>query len=325
MTHPCPPRVSVVIPSYNGHAWLPETVGSALQQQFGAIEILVVDDGSPDPVDRVLPDDAAVRYVRQANAGPAVARNTGIAQARGEYVALLDDDDLWATDKLVRQVAVLDAHPEVGVVFSNYRPFGPEAGRYVDGFSRASVLAAIPRTPLGEDMWRIEGDPLFVGLLDDLFSWTSTLLIRTALLRAVGAFDPALQFAGEDWQLCLKLATRCAFAYTEAPLAQRRERSTSLSKQGHDTWQRALALEGLLGTGLLTPSQRQAASIRLAAAHFDAGYHASPRDSIPPAQHFLRAAGLAAGHAGQPGMARLGVLAVLHALRARLRPTPAVR
>jgi glycosyltransferase involved in cell wall biosynthesis len=102
------PTVSVIIPTYNRGALLVEAVESALAQRRPPDEILVVDDGSrDDTAARMAAYGERVRYVRQANAGPSAARNHGFRLARGEYLALLDSDDLWTPDRLERQLEVL--------------------------------------------------------------------------------------------------------------------------------------------------------------------------------------------------------------------------
>jgi glycosyltransferase involved in cell wall biosynthesis len=101
-----PPRVSIVIPTYN-RAWtLAEAIDSVLGQTFASFEIIVVDDGSTDGTARLLQRyGSAVRVLRQINQGVSAARNAGIRSARGELIALLDSDDLWRPEKLARQVA----------------------------------------------------------------------------------------------------------------------------------------------------------------------------------------------------------------------------
>lgn len=103
--------VSVVIPVYNRASVVHEAIDSALAQDAGGIEVLVVDDGSTDDtaeaVSRRYRDDSRVRVIRRANGGPAAARNTGIAQAHGRYLALLDSDDTWLPAYLGSQLAVL--------------------------------------------------------------------------------------------------------------------------------------------------------------------------------------------------------------------------
>src|SRR3954470_24757434 len=97
------PAVSVVIPTYRHRDYVLRTLDSVFAQTYRDFEVIVVNDGSPDDTNRrirPLVSAGRIRYIEQANAGQAAARNTGIAHARGRYIALLDDDDLWPADKL---------------------------------------------------------------------------------------------------------------------------------------------------------------------------------------------------------------------------------
>ena len=107
-------KVSILIPSYNNAHYLPQAIDSALNQTFQDFEIIIIDDGSTDNtreiVERYLkraPDK--IRYIYQDNQGLARARNTGLRHARGEYVALLDADDVWLPARLEETVKILDA------------------------------------------------------------------------------------------------------------------------------------------------------------------------------------------------------------------------
>jgi glycosyltransferase involved in cell wall biosynthesis len=114
-------KVSVVIPTYNRAALLLEAIDSVLSQRFDDLEIIVVDDGSRDDTGQRIRQYAdKVVYVRQANAGVNAARNRALGIAQGEYVALLDDDDLWLDSKLELQVQLLDRHQQAGFVFSDF-------------------------------------------------------------------------------------------------------------------------------------------------------------------------------------------------------------
>ena len=133
-------RISVIIPSYNSASFLEDAVKNVLQQGIQPLEILIVDDGSSDDTAAVaakLP--GPVHYIYQDNSGPSAARNRGLDQARGNIIAFLDADDLWAEDKTERQLALLQSRPEVDVVQGfvqwmclvdassperNYRPLG---------------------------------------------------------------------------------------------------------------------------------------------------------------------------------------------------------
>ena len=111
------PLVSVVIPVFNGEAFLREAVQSVLAQKYSPIEIIIVDDGSTDgtaTVARSLPE--TVRYLHQTNKGPAAARNRGIEHAQGSLIAFADADDLWPADKLELQLPYLINDPAIEIV-----------------------------------------------------------------------------------------------------------------------------------------------------------------------------------------------------------------
>src|SRR5580704_18773205 len=103
--------------------YLSEAVHSGLAQGYPSLEVQIVDDGSTDDTPQVLAqwrDDPRVRVHRQANAGQTRAKNQGIALSRGAFIAFLDADDVWLPGKLEQQMALFAAHPEVGVVYSDY-------------------------------------------------------------------------------------------------------------------------------------------------------------------------------------------------------------
>jgi glycosyltransferase involved in cell wall biosynthesis len=120
------PRVSVVIPLYQTERYITETLASVLAQTYDDFEVIVIDDGSRDrgPAIAAATGDPRVRIVNQINRGLAGARNSGIREARGTYIALLDADDRWHTEKLARHIALLDARPDVGLSYSASRLIG---------------------------------------------------------------------------------------------------------------------------------------------------------------------------------------------------------
>jgi glycosyltransferase involved in cell wall biosynthesis len=116
------PRVSIIIPVYQGDRFLAEALESVLNQTYINYEIIVVDDGSTDNSLEVLEHYfEKIRYVFQENQGVAAARNYGIKIAKGELIAFLDQDDLWLPDKLALQVACFDEHPELGIVHCGWQ------------------------------------------------------------------------------------------------------------------------------------------------------------------------------------------------------------
>jgi glycosyltransferase involved in cell wall biosynthesis len=132
------PVVSVIVPVFNGERFLAQAIDSVLAQRYEPLDLIVVDDGSTDATPAIA-NRAGVqlRYLRQANAGPAAARNTGIAAARGELLAFLDCDDLWLPGKLARQVERFIARPELEFCVTLFQNFweselAHEAARYRD-------------------------------------------------------------------------------------------------------------------------------------------------------------------------------------------------
>ncbi|MFM6154726.1 MAG: glycosyltransferase family 2 protein, partial [Sphaerospermopsis kisseleviana] len=117
------PLVSVIIPVYNGDRHLAQAIESVLNQTYQPFEVIVVDDGSTDNSANVACSYKEVHYLYQPNQGVAVARNTGISQARGEFIAFLDQDDLWTPDKLTVQVDYLLKHENIGYTLSKMRVF----------------------------------------------------------------------------------------------------------------------------------------------------------------------------------------------------------
>ena len=164
------PKLSVVIPVHNGSPFLADAVASILAQECGSPEIIVVDDGSVDAIEEAVADlPVAVRLLRQANAGPAAARNRGIRDASGEVIGFLDVDDLWPRGKLRAALAAFAADPTLDVVTGPAQLVSAE-GDYVDS---------------------AEGSfPHYIG----------AALFRRSTFARIGAFDERLRFAEDtDW------------------------------------------------------------------------------------------------------------------------------
>jgi glycosyltransferase involved in cell wall biosynthesis len=179
------PDVSVVIPCYNGASFLKQTLESALQQTIPPVEILVVDDGSTDNSAEIAAEfGSPVRVVRQENRGESVARNRGIDEARGDWVAFLDADDLWAPTKLERQLACIG--DQVACVHTNYYVFGAE-----DLVVDASTISPEVRYSIPH-------------LCQEFSIHISSLLVR----RSMPARFPDWTRYGEDLLYCLDLS-RC--------------------------------------------------------------------------------------------------------------------
>ncbi len=203
------PLISVVIPLFNARDVIRETIESVLAQPCRDYEIVVIDDGSTDASGEVvLSYGERIRYVHQPNGGVAQARNRGISVARGAYIALLDHDDLWASDKLAKQVAVLDAQPAVGMVVTDVAHID-RAGRPIDQLG----LAYQPQQEFAR---------LFV---QGFVPTPSATLIRASILKAVGGFDEQFNSAGmDDHELWPRIAAVTTVAGIAEPLTFHRNR-----------------------------------------------------------------------------------------------------
>ncbi|MFO7654959.1 MAG: glycosyltransferase family A protein [Candidatus Krumholzibacteriia bacterium] len=185
------PLVSVVVPTYGHAALVEETLASIFAQEYPAVEVIVVDDGSPDDTaERLAPlaERGRIRLLRQENRGQAAARNRGLSEARGELVAFLDDDDLWPPDKLSWQVPLLD-DPTVAMVYGDYVKLMP------DGSERSLGHARKPQGRVHRQFRRRN------WLLSP-----GQALMRTAAVRRCGSFDETI-WGSDDWDLYIRLAT----------------------------------------------------------------------------------------------------------------------
>jgi glycosyltransferase involved in cell wall biosynthesis len=184
---------------------LRETLASVAAQSFTDYEIIVVDDGdSAQSAEAVCAEFPQCHYICQQERGRSNARNRGIAEADGELVAFVDDDDLWKAHKLERQVAFLEEHPEVGVVH------GP------------AEIIGTDNTPTGQ----LTGDDKLYMREGAVFAYAArvsivkspTPLVRKAVFSRCGLFDPHLH-AGEDWEFWARVAYHYQFGYIPEPLA----------------------------------------------------------------------------------------------------------
>jgi glycosyltransferase involved in cell wall biosynthesis len=205
--------VSVVIPTYNCGALLVQAVDSVLAQSAPPLEIVVVDDGSTDDTrSRLAPYGDKVRYLAQANQGVAAARNRGIQESRGEFVAFLDADDVWHPEKLAAQTAALAGRADIGLLATDFVDWPGEGWKELAGQVPAPVPTPWERLVVKNDLC------------------TSSLLVRRSALEKVGEFDTSMQ-GPEDHDLWLRLAEVSVVATLPLPLAGYRWVPGSLSKQ----------------------------------------------------------------------------------------------
>ena len=221
MRHGFMRKVSVLVPSYNAARYLSQAIDSALNQTFQDFEIIIIDDGSTDNtreiVERYLkraPDK--IRYIYQDNQGLARARNTGLRHARGEYVALLDADDVWLPARLEETVKILDADSSAGIAHANITRIS-ETGDKLD----------TPR----RDARYLSGYIFENIFLRDAHLSCPTVLFRRKCCEEVGGFDPGLTRLGcEDRELWLRISQKFKIQYIDKVLALYRVSGKSMSQ-----------------------------------------------------------------------------------------------
>ena len=197
--------ISIVIPAYNAGAYLAETLNSVRSQSLKPLEIIVVDDGSTDGTADLARSLGAL-VISQANSGVAVARNTGVQAARGEYIAYLDADDLWTADKLAVQFAALLACGRPAFSFSDFRVFDESGVHERSGLHRhpaflATVKTVATTTTRGDVFIADDG---LRPVLPDCYLQPSTILARRADIIAAGGFDQTVKVS-EDYEFFLRL------------------------------------------------------------------------------------------------------------------------
>jgi glycosyltransferase involved in cell wall biosynthesis len=220
--------VSVVLPAYNGDLFIAAAIDSALAQTIIPFEIIVVDDGSNDATESIVRSYGdRVSYIRQQNKGTSGAYNTGIAAASGDYIAFLEQDDIWSPDKNSAQLAAFYGNDDLGMVFSPVCILKEEL--------------ASKRSDIDEQSE--EGEYSF----EDFFVRNrvlncSTVMIRRDVLKHVGGFREDLKLAF-DYDLWLRIAAEFRVLCLSTPLATYRIHGNNQSKDDHDL----LAAECSLG------------------------------------------------------------------------------
>lgn len=208
--------VSVIVATNRTGRFLREALSSVRAQTHGAIEVIVVDDGSPEPetivaAAEVVPD---ARVVRQAPAGPSVARNVGAGLASGQYLAFLDDDDRWDPDRIAAAVARLDARPDAVLAYCGMRTIDAD-GRLLSGPDQVAITG------------RLDVARRRTGIM------LPNSLISAAAFTAVGGFHSRIRLA-EDLNLVLRLAERGPFVFEPQPLVDYRAHDANTTLRHRD-------------------------------------------------------------------------------------------
>jgi len=235
--------LSVIIPTHNRAGLLPRALTSVQAQTRTPDEVIVVDDGSTDGTERLVQREfPGVKYLRQENQGVAAARNHGIREARGEWLAFLDSDDEWLPQKLTRQFEALRKEPEFLLCHTN--ELWIRNGRRVNPMKKHTKY----------------GGHIFSKCLPLCVISPSAVVLHRSVLARTGLFDESLP-ACEDYDLWLRVSSVFPVLYLEEPLMVKYGgHPDQLSRRywGMDRF-RIQALEKVLGSGTLSPADQRAA------------------------------------------------------------------
>ena len=219
-------KISVVIPCYNGHKFLVEAVDSIHEQTYPPIEIVVVDDGSTDRTAELLAQlkrssQIPIVAITQRNHGVAVARNIGLTNAKGDWIAFLDVDDLWFPNMLETKVkALLACDMSSGLIASNYFEDKPAPGN--EKHRKSSLVQSIRDR-------RLAGREFQKYFVKDNFIGTATVMMFSRSEAAkIGGFDCFMKHS-EDFDFILRLSCLCDVLILSEPLALKRHHGNNLT------------------------------------------------------------------------------------------------
>jgi glycosyltransferase involved in cell wall biosynthesis len=216
-----PSLVSVIMPAYNGQEYIGAAIESILAQTYSPVEIIVVDDGSPFRMEEAVSGyGPRVRYIRQENGGTAAARNTGWRAASGEFIALLDQDDLWLPQKLERQIPRFAEDPRIGLVTAWMEVFDNATGESKDIFKPAAEMNV-------HDILGFNLPPV------------QTMVFRRSALEQIGGFDPAMR-GTDDWDINIRIAAEYRIVTVEEVLGRARMHTGQQGKNGDQMYRNCM-------------------------------------------------------------------------------------
>ncbi|MEM6252382.1 MAG: glycosyltransferase [Cyanobacteria bacterium P01_D01_bin.156] len=193
--------ISVIVPVYNGENTIAQTIESVLSQKHSQLELIVINDGSTDKTVSIVDSftDVRIRLISHPNQGTSASRNRGIREAIGQYLAFLDADDLWTSDKLADQLKALENCPEAGLAYSWTDQIDTDGK-----FLRPGLHMSVDNNPLNS---------LF---LRNFIESGSNALIRSSVFKTVGNFNEKVKYV-EDWEMWLRIAAKYDFVCVPKP------------------------------------------------------------------------------------------------------------
>lgn len=240
-------KVSVIIPTYNRAHYICQAIESVLEQTFKDIEIIVVDDGSTDNTKDILkPFMEKIIYIYTENGGPAHSRNTGMKIARGEYIAFLDSDDLYYPHKTELQATILDKHPDIAMVYTEFSAFDDNGywdefhlRNYHTAYKDANLCYAhifseyktLREAGIHHETW--DNRNIFLGNIYDqcfqqLLVFTNSIMFRRDILKTIGLQDENY-WMFEEYEFVLRITKYYRVAFIDLPTYKLRYHKNQIS------------------------------------------------------------------------------------------------
>ncbi len=268
--------VSVIIPAYNIAEYLSESIDSVLNQTYQHFEVIIVDDGSTDNtadvVNKYVKSQANVKYIHQENKGPGAARNKGIKEAKGEYIAFLDADDIWFPEKVLLQMELFLKLPSISLVHSDFIYFDRQGTEQQSEFSERIKK-------------HFSGD-VFYQLFKKNFFMTPTVVIKQEALKDIGLFDEQLCMS-EDYDLWLRISKSHKIGYVNTPLAKICKHNDSMTKENIEKtylWVNRVIDKTIKSFPEIEKKLRLNLPYRMAKTHFEIGYSLFNQDKLKKAK-----------------------------------------
>jgi glycosyltransferase involved in cell wall biosynthesis len=217
------PKVSVILTCYNHLAYLPAAFEAIQSQSFTDYEVIAIDDGSSDGSREWLSSLTGVKVVfNEKNLGTYGSLNVALGKSTGEFIAILNDDDLWAPTKLERQLALFDSHPKVGLVHTD--------GYFIDGNGHRTE-----GSPLGFEFPRTETGDVLLSLIYANKIIASAVLVRRECFEKLGGFNESY-FGSGDWEMWMRIAEQYEIGFVAEPLTFYRVHGANASHKLDKIW-----------------------------------------------------------------------------------------
>ena len=206
-------KVSIIIPTYNYGRFISKAIESALAQTFPIFEIIVVDDGSTDKTKEIVKEfGEKIHYIKQENRGVCAARNNGVKNSSGDFIAFLDADDIWLPEKIEKQIAKFEVDTEIGLVHCGMREFNSETGEIIKLHLE------------GGEGW--VADDLLLNEKSVVVGPGGSIVVKRKVYEDVGEFDENLK-NGEDWEFCYRVARKYKIGFVAEILLDYRSHSVN--------------------------------------------------------------------------------------------------